>query len=78
MTQFKHVQVQKTHSFENLNPKKSCSDTELMPKLMKKVAEGIASSVTNLYNTCIETSNWPAIWRRGELTPIFKKRTSMM
>ena len=45
-----------------------------MPKLMKKVAEGIAPSVTNLYNRCIKTSNWPAIWKRGELTPIFKKR----
>ena len=44
-----------------------------MPKLMKKVAEGIAPSVTNLYNRCIENSNWPAIWKRGELTPIFKK-----
>ena len=40
---------------------------------MKKVAEGIAPSVTNLYNRCIENSNWPAIWKRGELTPIFKK-----
>jgi len=59
--------------FENLNPRKSCSDTGLMPKLMKKVAEGIAPSVTNLYNRCIEISNWPAIWKRGELTPIFKK-----
>ena len=59
--------------FENLNPRKSCSDTGLMPKLVKKVAEGIAPSVTNLYNRCIENSNWPAIWKRGELTPIFKK-----
>ena len=31
--------------------------------------------MTYLYNRCIETSDWPAIWRRrGELTPIFKKR----
>ena len=44
-----------------------------MPKLIKKVAEGIAPSVTNLYKRCIENSNWPAIWKRGELTPIFKK-----
>ena len=29
--------------------------------------------MTNLYNRCIENSNWPAIWKRGELTPIFKK-----
>ena len=37
-----------------------------MPTLMKKVAEGIATSVTNLYNRCIENSNWPAIWKKGD------------
>ena len=72
--QFKHINTKDVQDlFENLNPRKSCSDTGLMPKLMKKVAEGIAPSVTNLYNRCIENSNWPAIWKREELTPIFKK-----
>ena len=72
--QFKYINTKDVHDlFENLNPRKSCSDTGLMPKLMKKVAEGIAPSVTYLYNRCIETSNWPAIWKRGERTPIFKK-----
>lgn len=41
---------------------------------MKKAAEGIAPSATNLHNRCIESSNWSGIWKRGELTPIFKKR----
>ena len=72
--QFKHINTKDVQDlFENLNPRKSCSDTGLMPKLMKKVAEGIAPSVTNLYNRCIENSNWPAIWKRGELTAIFQK-----
>ena len=72
--QFKHINTKDVQDlFENLNPRKSCSDTGLMPKLMKKVAEGIAPSVTNLYNRCVENSNWPAIWKRGALTPIFKK-----
>ena len=49
--QFKHINTKDVQDlFENLNPRKSCSDTGLMPKLMKKVAEGIAPSVTNLYN----------------------------
>lgn len=72
--QFKHVNTKDAQeSFENLNPRKSCNDTGLMPKLMKKVVEGIAPSVMNLYNKCIEISNWPASWKRGALTPIFKK-----
>ena len=72
--QFKHKNTKEDSGFQtNLVRRKSCSDTGLMPKLVKKVAEGIALSVTNLYNRCIENSNWPAIWKRGELTPIFKK-----
>ena len=40
--QFKHVNKKDVQDlFENLNPRKSCSDTGLMPKLMKKVAEGL-------------------------------------
>ena len=43
--QFKHINTEDVQDlFENLNPRKSCSDTGLMPKLMKKVAEGIAPS----------------------------------
>ena len=43
--QFKHITTKDVQDlFENLNPRKSCSDTGLMPKLMKKVAEGIAPS----------------------------------
>ena len=38
-------------------------------KSMKKDAEGIALSVTNLYNKCTKTSNWPATWKEGEFTP---------
>ena len=58
---------------ENLNPRKSCSDTGILPKLIKKVAEGIEPSLTNLFKRCIESSNWPATWKRGELTPISRK-----
>ena len=36
--QFKHIKRRDVQDlFENLNPRKSCSDTGLMPKLMKKL-----------------------------------------
>ena len=58
--QFKHMNTKDVQNlFENLNPRKSCSGTGIMP---------------NLHNRCIESSNWSGIWKRGELTPIFKKR----
>ena len=64
--QFKHGNTKDVQdSFENLNPRKCYSDTRLMPKLMKKVAEGIVPSLTNLYNKCIETSNSLLFSRKG-------------
>lgn len=54
--QIKRVNTDVQVSFENLNPIKSSSDTGLMAKLIIKVAEGIAPSVTNFYNK-IETSH---------------------
>ena len=40
--QFKHVNTKDVQDlFAYLSPRKSCSDTGLMPKLMKKVAEGL-------------------------------------
>ena len=45
--QFKHVNTRDVQdSFKNRNPRKPCSDPGL---------EGIAPSVTNRYNRCIET-----------------------
>lgn len=53
--QIKHINIKDVQvSFENLNPIKSCNDTGLMAKLIIKVAEGIAPSLTNFYNK-IET-----------------------
>ena len=40
--QFKPIDIKYVQNlFENLNPRKSCSDTGLMPKLVKKVAEDL-------------------------------------
>ena len=38
-----------------------------------KVAGGVAPSLTTMYNDCIETSQWPMVWKMGEWTPVFKK-----
>ena len=58
----------------NINPKKSCGwDSAISPKLLKSVAKGTAISLTNLYNHCIEKSEWPASWKMAEWTPVFKK-----
>ena len=48
-------------------------DTGLPPKLLKNVAKGTATSLTSLYNNCIEQNTWPSAWKMGEWTPLFKK-----
>ena len=56
----------KTHDVqcacEDINPKKSCSwDKGLPPKLLKKVASGVAPSLAAIYNNCIESGQWPTV-----------------
>lgn len=61
-------------ALKNINPKKSCGwDPGIPPKLLKKVANGVAPSLASLYNNCIKLSQWPTAWKRGEWTPVFKK-----
>ena len=61
-------------ALENNNPYKSCGwDPGAPPKLLKKVASGIAPSLMTLYNSCIELGKWPCAWKMGEWTPVFKK-----
>lgn len=53
---------------ENNNPNKSCGwDTGAPPKLLKKVASGIAPSLTTLYNSCIELEKWPMRMENGRV-----------
>lgn len=67
----RHIDSAKAQdSIEKINPRKSCGwDTGMPPKLLKKVATGIAPSLTYLYNRCNETGDWPGAWKKGELTP---------
>ena len=61
-------------ALKNLNVRKSYGwDVTAPPKLFKGVAEGIAPSLTRLYNNCIDLGEWPSEWKKGEWTPVFKK-----
>ena len=76
-TQFEFNSVNKDEmqkTLENNNPNKSCGwDPRAPPKLLKKVACGIAPSLMTLYNSCIKLGKWPCAWKTGEWTPVFKK-----
>ena len=66
--------ISPTVKIKNLNVRKSYGwDVTAPPKLFKGVAEGIAPSLTRLYNNCIDLGEWPSEWKKGEWTPVFKK-----
>ena len=61
-------------AIEKTEPRKSCGwDHGASPKLLKTVADGIAQSLTVLYNNCIKLDQWPTAWKMGEWTPALKK-----
>ena len=40
--------------------------------ILKMGAEGIATSLTNLSNKCIDLEQWPDEWKMGKWAPVFK------
>ena len=72
---FKRVKQEEVKSeLDNLNTKKSSGwNSTMSPKLVKLISVGITPSLTKLYNECIEESQWPLDWKKGEWIPVFKK-----
>jgi hypothetical protein len=57
-----------------INLKKATGWDGIQPKLLKLAAPGISKSLTNLYNCCIFTGEWPTEWKKGEWTPVYKDK----
>ena len=48
--------------------------SSLIEEDVKHVAKGTGTSLTSpLYKHCIEKTEWPTSWKKGERKPIFKK-----
>ena len=68
----KEMQVAK--ALIKLQPRKACGwNPSAPPSLLKMAANGVAPSLTHLYNDCIITGKWPRQWKMGEWTAAFKK-----
>ena len=67
-------EVQVAKALDKLQPRKACRwNPSAPPSLLKMAANGVAPSLTHLYNDCIITGKWPHQWKMGEWTPAFKK-----
>ena len=60
----------------SLDLNKSCGSDELPPKILKLVALLIYEPLTKLYNACLNAGVYPAIWKRANVHPIYKKKGS--
>ena len=62
-----------TRALETLNPNKSIGHDKIPPRELKMACNVLAPSLTNIFNVCIQTSNWPEQWKRGIWVPLHKK-----
>ena len=62
-----------TRALETLNPNKSIGHDKIPPRMLTMACNVLAPSLTNIFNVCIQTSNWPEQWKRGIWVPLHKK-----
>ena len=58
---------------QQLNPNKATGWDAIPSKFLKFGAKELATPLTTLYNACIDQSEWPEDWKKGEWVPSFKK-----
>ncbi|CAB4003053.1 Hypothetical predicted protein, partial [Paramuricea clavata] len=56
-----------------INVRKSRGYDMLSPKLIKESAGIIATPIANILNASINQNCYPSAWKKGQLTPLFKK-----
>ena len=62
-----------TKALETLNPNKSIGHDKIPPRELKMACNVLAPSLTNIFNVCLQTSNWLKQWKRGIWVPLQKK-----
>src|SRR6056300_297647 len=58
---------------KGLNPSKSPGPDKLHPRILKELAETLTKPVTMLFNRSLQSGNLPELWKRANVSPIFKK-----
>ena len=70
--QFRNLEILEVETaLESINPRKSTGWDGVPPKAFKLGARELSGPLTALYNSCITLGEWPAVWKKGEWTPVF-------
>ena len=58
---------------KDLKPDKAAGPDQISPRLLKELAEVLASALTTIFQTSIDTGCVPKQWREAVVAPVFKK-----
>ncbi|KFP81175.1 hypothetical protein N311_05739, partial [Apaloderma vittatum] len=61
---------------ENLKVHKSMGPDEIHPQVLKDLAAEVARSLAIIFEKSWQSGEVPTDWKRGNITPIFKKKGS--
>ncbi len=71
---FQHTnKTQVERLLSSVNTRKACGHDSIPPSLIKESASEIAGSLTTIMNQSISQCRYPARWKMGQVTPLFKK-----
>ena len=57
----------------DINVRKSCGHDMISPRLLKELAAVIAEPIANIINSSVDLCKYPASWKMGQVTPLFKQ-----
>ena len=73
---FQFLRVNKVEletALQGLNSSKSDGWDGIPSMALKIGASELSIPLTTLYDVCISSCEWPAMWKRGDWVPVFKK-----
>ena len=62
---------------DSLNPKKATCPDKISPRILAVSSEALTVPLTNLMNHCITVNAWPSLWKRSNVTPLYKKDSTL-
>ena len=57
----------------DINVRKSCGHDMISSRLLEESAAVIAGPIANTINSSVDLCEYPASWKRGQVTPYLKK-----